>query len=380
MHISKNILYVGVNDRATDLFEGQYRVPEGISYNSYVILDKDIAVMDTVDKSFTAQWLEKLDRALGGACPRYLVVHHMEPDHSASIAAFLEKYPDATVVSSQKSFSMIKNFYGVEPKNTLTVKDGQVLELGERSLKFVSAPMVHWPEVTVSLEQTEGVLFSADAFGKFGDPGTDGEWDEEAARYYIGIVGKYGVQVQNLLAKLSGVTVNKICPLHGPVLDKNLEHYISLYDKWSRYEPECDGVVIAYASIYGNTKAAALLLRDELTALGATVKCFDLARDDMHLAVSYAFRYSKCVIAAPTYNAGLFPPVREFMANLKERGYKNRTVAIIENGTWAPMVANLVSGELAAMNNVSTLGTVKIYSALTEENKQQIKELAEALK
>ena len=339
--ISQSIKYIGVNDRKIDLFEGQYTVPNGMAYNSYVIIDDKIAVMDSVDKAFKDEWLKKLADALNGRKPDYLIVQHMEPDHSANITAFMEAYPDATVVSSDKAFKMMQNFFSTDfADRRIVITEGSTLSLGRHELRFVTAPMVHWPEVIVTYETSEKVLFSADAFGKFGALDADEDWACEARRYYFGIVGKYGVQVQALLKKAAALDIKTICPLHGPVLKENLDYYINLYNIWSSYQPEEDGIMIAYTSVYGNTKKAVLQLAEDLKAKGCKkVVVNDLARCDMAEAVEDAFRYSKLVLATTTYNAQIFPFMQEFIEHLTERNYSNRTVALIENGSWAPVAA-----------------------------------------
>ncbi len=381
MFISEDVKYVGVNDSTIDLFEGQYKVPNGISYNSYVILDEKTAVMDTVDINFSAIWLEKIKAVLGDRKPDYLVVQHMEPDHSASIAEFLKLYPDTTVVGNAKTFVMIKGFFpGLTLTNTLTVKEGDTLTLGSHTLTFVFAPMVHWPEVMVTYDSKDKILFAADGFGKFGIPDTDEPWADEARRYYIGIVGKYGAQVQALLKKAATLDIEKICALHGPVLSENLGYYLDLYNKWSSYTPEKDGVMIAYASIYGNTKKAAELLYDKLKAKGVDVIITDLARCDMSKAISDAFAYSKLVLATPTYNADVFPFMRTFIEGLTERNYQKRTVAFIENGAWAPMAAKVMTGMFEKSKEITILDkTVKINCALNDASMAQVDELAEEL-
>ena len=382
MPLPKNIAYVGVNDHNVDLFEGQYKVGNGMSYNSYVILDDKIAVMDTVDAHFTHEWLDNLDRVLAGRQPDYLVIHHMEPDHSANIASFVKTYPSVTVVSNDKAFRMMAQFFGSDfADNRLVVREGATLPLGKHTLHFVAAPMVHWPEVMVSYEESEGVLFSADAFGKFGALDVAEDWTDEARRYYIGIVGKYGKQVQALLKKAAALDIKTICPLHGPVLDQNIGQYVRLYDKWSSYEPEDNGVVVAYTSVYGNTGKAALLLADKLRAGGCpNVSVYDLARCDMSEAVAAAFRYDKLVLATTTYNADIFPFMREFISHLTERGFKNRTVALIENGSWAPRAAKVMSELLAGCEGVSfASNTVTILSALGEQSMAQLDALADEL-
>ena len=355
MTITQDIRYIGVNDHKIDLFEGQYTVPNGMSYNSYVILDEKIAVMDTVDASFTHEWLDNLQNTLGSRKPDYLVVQHMEPDHSANIGNFVKTYPDAKIVSSAKAFAMMKNFFGTDfADNRIIVGEGDTLILGKHVLTFVTAPMVHWPEVIVTYDSTDKVLFSADGFGKFGALDIDEDWACEARRYYIGIVGKYGAQVQSLLKKAAGLDIDKICPLHGPVLSKNLGYYIGLYNTWSSYQPEEEGIVIAYTSVYGNTRKAVMQLADKLRANGCPkVVVNDLARCDMAEAVEDAFRYSKLVLATTTYNADIFPFMREFIDHLTERNYSNRTVAFIENGSWAPLAAKVMRGMLEKCKNLT---------------------------
>lgn len=381
MYISQDIKYVGVTDNKIDLFESQYKVPDGISYNSYVIIDEKTAVMDTADKNFTEEWLGNIKNTLGAKSPDYLIVQHMEPDHSASIAEFMKQYPDTTVVGNAKTFAMIKGFFPeLTIANTLTVKEGDTLTLGKHTLSFVFAPMVHWPEVMVTYDSTDKVLFSADGFGRFGSPDSDKDWAEEARRYYIGIVGKYGTQVQNLLKKASALDIAIICPLHGPVLSENLGYYLDLYNKWSSYTPETDGIMIAYTSVYGNTRKAAELLRDKLAEKGAEVLLTDLARSDMSKAVSDAFKYSKLVLATTTYNADIFPFMRIFIEGITERNYQNRTIAFIENGSWAPMAAKVMTGMFEKSKNLTILEeSVKITSALNEESMAQLDALAEAL-
>ena len=381
MYISQDIKYVGVTDNKIDLFESQYKVPDGISYNSYVITDEKTAVMDTADKNFTEEWLGNIKNTLGAKSPDYLIVQHMEPDHSASIAEFMKQYPDTTVVGNAKTFAMIKGFFPeLTIANTLTVKEGDTLTLGRHTLSFVFAPMVHWPEVMVTYDSTDKVLFSADGFGRFGAPDSDKDWAEEARRYYIGIVGKYGTQVQNLLKKASALDIAVICPLHGPVLSENLGYCLDLYNKWSSYTPETDGIMIAYTSVYGNTRKAAELLRDKLAEKGAEVLLTDLARSDMSKAVSDAFKYSKLVLATTTYNADIFPFMRIFIEGITERNYQNRTIAFIENGSWAPMAAKVMTGMFEKSKNLTILEeSVKITSALNEESKAQLDALTEAL-
>lgn len=380
--VTEDIVNAGVNDREIDLFEGQYVVPNGMAYNSYVIKDEKIAVLDTVDKGFTDQWLGNLETALDGKTPDYLIVQHMEPDHSASIADFLKVYPNTTVVTNAKALAMIDAFFGSGLcNNTLIVKDGDSLPLGKHTLTFVFAPMVHWPEVMVTYDSTDKVLFSADGFGKFGALDTDEDWACEARRYYFGIVGKYGLPVQNLLKKAAALDIQIICPLHGPVLSDNLAYYIGLYDTWSAYKPESDGVLIAYTSVYGNTKQAALLLEERLIAKGCPkVVVTDLARCDLSEAVEDAFRYDRLVLATTTYNADVFPFMRTFIEALTERGYRNRTVAFIENGSWAPLATKVMRGMLEKSQNIIyTEQSVTIRSAVTDENRNQIDKMADEL-
>lgn len=382
MNISKDILYVGVNDHQVNLFEGQYIVPNGMAYNSYVILDEKTAVMDTVDQRFGDEWLENVKAAFNGRTPDYLVVQHMEPDHSANIGRFLETYPDATVVSSAKAFVMMKQFFGTDyADRRMVVGEGSTLCLGKHTLTFVTAPMVHWPEVIVTYDAFDRVLFSADGFGKFGALDAEEDWACEARRYYIGIVGKYGPQVQALLKKAAKLDIAAICPLHGPVLTENLGYYLNLYDIWSSYRVESEGVVIAYCSIYGHTKKAVELLADTLTRKGCPkVTVTDLARDDMAEAVEDAFRYGKLVLASPTYNGDVFPFMKSFIHHLTERNYQNRTVAFMENGTWAPTAAKVMASMLEKSKNLTYAGTtVRMLSALNAESKAQIEALAEEL-
>ncbi len=382
MNITNDIKYIGVNDHNIDLFEGQYDVPNGMAYNSYVILDEKIAVMDTVDVNFTHEWIDNLQNAIGSSKPDYLIVQHMEPDHSANIVNFLKAYPDTTIVSSEKSFRMMKNFFGNEfENNRMVIKEGDMLSLGKHNLLFIAAPMVHWPEVIVTYDMTDKVLFSADGFGKFGALDIEEDWACEARRYYFGIVGKYGVQVQNLLKKATGLNIQVICPLHGPVLKENLSYYINLYNIWSSYQPEQEGIMIAYTSIYGNTKKAVMVLADKLRSYGCPkVVVNDLARCDMAEAVEDAFRYSKLVLATTTYNSEIFPFMREFINNLTEKGYKNRTVGFIENGSWAPLAAKVMKGMLEKSKNlVYTDTTVSILSALNDDSKARIDSLAKEL-
>ena len=382
MNITKDIKYIGVNDHKVDLFEGQYVVPNGMAYNSYVILDDKVAVMDTVDRNFTHEWLDNLSEALGGRAPDYLIVQHMEPDHSANIMGFMKAYPKATVVSSQKAFNMMKNFFGTEFEDRrIIVGEGDTLTLGRHTLTFVTAPMVHWPEVIVTYDSLDKVLFSADGFGKFGALDVQEDWACEARRYYIGIVGKYGAQVQALLKKAAGLDIQIICPLHGPVLTENLGYYLNLYDIWSSYGVESEGVVIAYTSVYGHTKKAVELLAEKLKQRGCPkVVVTDLARSDMAEAVEDAFRYGKLVLATTTYNAEIFPFMREFINHLTERGFKNRTVGLMENGSWAPMAAKVMKGMMEGCKNITwTDTTVRITSALNDESRGQVEALAEEL-
>ena len=382
MEISKNIIYIGVNDRQLDLFEGMYEVPNGMAYNSYVILSDAVAVMDTVDGAFKDEWLGNLDRALDGRMPDYLVVQHMEPDHSANVLAFADKYPNAKIVASARAFAMMKNYFGTDfADRRVVAENGGTLSLGAHTLQFIAAPMVHWPEVIMTYEQSSGTLFSADAFGKFGALDADEDWACEARRYYFGIVGKYGAQVQKLLGEVTRLTINAICPLHGPVLKENLAYYVGLYNVWSSYGVESEGVMIAYTSVYGNTKKAVELLEAELTKNGCpkVVVC-DLARSDMAEAVEDAFRYGKIVLATTTYNGEIFPFMREFIASLVERNYQNRTVAFMENGSWAPVAARVMQTMLEKCKNLRFADTsVKIVSVVSEENKAQITALAKEL-
>ncbi len=382
MHNTNDIHYVGVNDHRIDLFEGQYAVPNGMSYNSYVILDDKIAVLDTVDVAFAREWLDKVDEALHGRTPDYLIVQHMEPDHSANVQRFLNTYTQAVVVASAKAFTMMKQFFGTDfAERRIVVKDGDTLSLGKHNLIFLTAPMVHWPEVIVTYDSTDRVLFSADGFGKFGALDVDEAWTCEARRYYFGIVGKYGAQVQALLKKAATLDIATICPLHGPVLTGDLAPYLSLYDTWSSYRPEDDGVVIAYTSVYGNTRRAAETLAEALRAYGApAVALHDLARCDMAEAVEDAFRYSKLVLATTTYNADIFPSMRTFIEALTERGYQNRTVAFIENGSWAPMATKVMRSMLDASKAITyTDAGVRMLSALSDDSREQLQLLAREL-
>ncbi|MGN1111308.1 MAG: FprA family A-type flavoprotein [Oscillospiraceae bacterium] len=384
MEITKDIKYIGVDDHKIDLFEGMYDVPDGMCYNSYVILDEKVAVMDTVDRNFGDEWLANIENVLGGRNPDYLVVHHMEPDHSANIHRFAEKYPNAKIVASAKAFVMMGQFFGTDFKDKqVAVGEGSTLELGKHTLTFVTAPMVHWPEVVLSYDSTDKVLFSADAFGKFGasDAVDDEGWSCEARRYYFGIVGKYGAQVQAVLKKAQALDIQKILPLHGPVLTENLGYYLDLYNTWSSYGVESEGVCIAYCSVYGNTKKAALMLADKLKELGCPkVAVSDLARDDMAEVVEDAFRYGKIVLASTTYNAEVFPFMNTFIHSLVERNYQNRTIGIIENGSWAPMAAKVIKQKFEGCKNITfTDTTVSIKSAVSAENEAQIEALAKEL-
>ena len=382
MHISNDIKYIGVNDHEIDLFEGQYDVPNGMAYNSYAIIDEKIAIMDSVDARFTHQWLDNIQNAIGDRKPDYLVVHHMEPDHSANIHRFAKAYPEAKIVSSSKAFAMMKGFFGTDfAENRIIVGEGDTLPLGRHTLTFVTAPMVHWPEVIVSYDIADKVLFSADGFGKFGALDIDEDWACEARRYYIGIVGKYGAQVQNLLKKAANLDIQTICPLHGPVLTENLDYYIGLYNTWSSYKAETEGIAIAYTSVYGNTKEAVLQLAEKLKEKGCPkVAVIDLARCDMAEAVEDAFRYSKTVLAPTTYSADIFPFMREFINHLTERNFQNRTVAFIENGSWAPMAAKIMKGMLENCKNLTYADTtVKLLSALSEDSTAQLNSLADEL-
>ena len=381
MTITNDIKYIGVNDHQVDLFEGQYVVPNGMAYNSYAIMDEKIAIMDTVDQNFTKAWLENIRNTLSDRKPDYLVVQHMEPDHSANIANFLKEYPQAVVVSSAKAFAMMKNFFGTDyADRRIVVGEGDTLSLGKHTLTFVTAPMVHWPEVIVTYDSYDKVLFSADGFGKFGALDVEEDWACEARRYYIGIVGKYGPQVQALLKKAAALDIAKICPLHGPVLTENLGYYINLYDIWSSYKVEDEGVVIAYTSIYGNTKTAALLLAEKLEAKGVNVTVHDLARTDMAEAVEDAFRYGKLVLATTTYNGDIFPFMKEYIHHLTERNFQNRTIGFIENGSWAPVAAKVMAKMFEGSKNLTfTNTTVKIFSALSDESRSQVDALAEEL-
>ena len=382
MEITKDIRYVGVNDHEIDLFEGQYKVENGMAYNSYVIVDEKIAVMDTVDGSFYEEWMQKIRQILGSRTPDYLVVQHMEPDHSANISAFLQAFPDTVIVSSAPAFNMVKQFFGTDyADRRLIVKEGDTLSLGVHTLQFIGAPMVHWPEVIVTYDQHDKVLFSADGFGKFGALDVEEDWACEARRYYFGIVGKFGMQVQNLLKKAAALDIQIICPLHGPILKENLGYYVNLYQTWSSYGVESEGIMIAYTSVYGNTKAAAKLLADKLTERGCPkVVLTDLAREDMAECIEDAFRYGKLVLATTTYNTDMFPFMREFIHELAGHNYQNRTVALMENGSWAPLAAKAMRTKLEACKDITFAEhTVQIRSALNEDSIAQIEALAEEL-
>ena len=382
MNITNDIKYIGVNDHGIDLFEGQYIVPNGMAYNSYAIIDEKIAIMDSVDAGFGKEWIGNIEMALGARKPDYLIVQHMEPDHSANITLFTETYPDAKIVASAKAFAMMKGFFGTDfADRQIVVGEGSTLSLGKHELAFVAAPMVHWPEVIVTYDKTDKALFSADGFGKFGALDVEEEWACEARRYYIGIVGKYGAQVQSLLKKAAALDIQIICPLHGPVLTENLGYYIGLYDTWSSYRPEEEGVLIAYTSVYGNTKLAAEKLAEMLEERGCPkVVVTDLARSDMAENVEDAFRYSKLVLATTTYNGDIFPFMRTFIENLTERNYQNRTVAFIENGSWAPMATKVMRAMLEKSKNITyTDAGVKIMSAINEQNLAELSALAAEL-
>lgn len=382
MKISDSVVYIGVNDKTIDLFESQYKVPNGVSYNSYVILDEKVAVMDTVDKRATEQWLENLSQALNGRSVDYLVVSHLEPDHASNIQKLAELYPDMKIVGNAKIFSMMPQFFTLElADRSVVVKEGDTLSLGSHTLQFFMAPMVHWPEVMVEYEQSEKILFSADGFGKFGALDVEEDWTDEARRYFINIVGKYGTQVQNLLKKAATLDIQTICPLHGPVLKENLGYYIDKYLTWSSYEPEEEGVVIAYASIHGNTAKAAEKMAEILKEKGAKAVCsFDLARDDMAEAVAEAFRYDKLVLMSPTYDGALFPCMEDFLYHLKVKTYKKRTVGIVENGSWAPMAGKLMKAYLEAMKDIQICEpVVSIKSVMKEADEKNLETLAEAL-
>ncbi|MBR5979770.1 MAG: flavin reductase, partial [Oscillospiraceae bacterium] len=382
MEITRDIVYIGVNDHRIDLFEGQYKVPNGMSYNSYLILDEKTAVMDTVDRNFTHEWLDNLGKGLNGRKPDYLVVQHMEPDHSANIVNFMKTYPEAVIVSSAKAFTMMQNFFGTQFEDRrVVVGEGDTLELGRHTLTFVTAPMVHWPEVMVTYDNADKVLFSADGFGKFGALDREEPWEDEAARYYFGIVGKYGAQVQALLKKAAGLDISIICPLHGPVLKEDLGYYIDRYDKWSSYSVTKDGIMIAYTTVYGHTRAAVELLAEKLRAKGCPdVTVYDLARSDMSKAVADAFRFGRIVLATTTYNADIYPFMKEFINHLTERNFQKRQIATIENGSWAPLAAKTMKTMLEKCKDlVYAEHSVKLISALNEESRQQVEDLAEEL-
>ena len=379
VNTQNDILYIGVNDHLTDLFEGQYPVPNGMSYNSYLILDEKTAVTDTVDARFGGQWLGNLETALAGRLPDYLIVHHMEPDHSASIADFCKKYPNAVIAATAKAFTMMDAFFGPLPNPRLTVKDGSVLPLGRHELSFITAPMVHWPEVAVSYDRTDGILFSADAFGKFGALDADEPWDDEARRYYIGIVGKYGAPAAALLKKAAALDIRTICPLHGPVLKENLAHYINLYATWSSYTPEESGVAVCVASVYGHTARAAEALADALRKSGTKAVVYDLARCDMSAAVADAFRFDRLVLASPTYNGDVFPCMHAFLHALVSRSFRNRRVGLIENGSWAPMAAKVMQQALSACEGIEFLPAVTVRSAMNDQSVKDINALAQEL-
>ena len=381
--VTEDIIYVGVNDHEVDLFEGQYDVPNGMAYNSYVVLDEKVAVFDTVDAHFKDEWLANLEEAFAGRTPDYLIVQHMEPDHAANIANFAEKYPEAKIVGNAKTFPMMKQFFGTDfADRQIVVKEGETLSTGKHNLTFVMAPMVHWPEVMMTYDTTDKIFFSADAFGKFGALDVEEEWDCEARRYYIGIVGKYGPMVQKLFAKVGSLEINAICPLHGPVLTENLGHYLNLYTIWSSYQVETEGTVIAYTSVYGNTKKAVELLAEKLTEEGCPkVVVTDLARDDMAEAVEDAFRYGKLILATTTYNGDIFPFMKEFINHLTERSYQNRKIGFVENGSWAPMAAKIMKATFEKSKNITFADTtVTVRSAVNEESEAQIAALAKEMK
>ncbi len=382
MNISKDIFYVGVNDHELDLFEGQYIVPNGMAYNSYLLVDDKIAVFDGVDNRFSSEWLNNIKAVLGDKSPDYLVVQHMEPDHSSSVMEFMNTYPNAVIVASSKAFTMIKNFFGKDfADRRLAVNEGDTLTLGSHTLTFITAPMVHWPEVIMTYDNLDKVLFSADAFGKFGALDIDEDWACEARRYYFGIVGKYGVNVQSVLKKASALDIKTICPLHGPILTENLSYYLDLYNTWSSYTPEKEGVTICYTSVYGNTKKAVELLKAGLEEKGVKVATFDLARDDMAEAIEDSFKYSKLVLATTTYNGSIFPFMNTFIETLVEHSYQNRTIGFIENGSWAPIATKLMKAKLEGLKNIAfTENNVKIFSSVNEQNLAEIKALAEELK
>ena len=381
--VTEDIIYVGVNDHEVDLFEGQYDVPNGMAYNSYVVLDEKVAVFDTVDAHFKDEWLANLEEAFAGRTPDYLIVQHMEPDHAANIANFAEKYPEAKIVGNAKTFPMMKQFFGTDfADRQVIVKEGETLSTGKHNLTFVMAPMVHWPEVMMTYDTTDKIFFSADAFGKFGALDVEEEWDCEARRYYIGIFGKYGPMVQKLFGKVGSLEIKAICPLHGPVLTENLEHYLNLYNIWSSYQVETEGTVIAYTSVYGNTKKAVELLAEKLKEEGCPkVVVTDLARDDMAEAVEDAFRYGKLILATTTYNGDIFPFMKEFINHLTERSYQNRTIGFVENGSWTPMAAKIMKAAFEKSKNITFADTtVTIRSAVDETSEAQIVALAKEMK
>lgn len=380
MKISEDVKYVGVNDHKVDLFEGQYPVPNGMSYNSYVIMDEKIAVMDTVDKEFSTEWLKNMEDVLDGRTPDYLVMQHMEPDHSASVKVFLEKYPDTAVVASGLGFNMLKNLYGNIAEKRVVIKEGDSIELGTHTLSFVAAPMVHWPEVMMTYDTKDHILFSADAFGKFGALDAEEDWVCEARRYYFGIVGKFGMQAQAVLKKAAKLDIETICPLHGPVLNENLSYYLNLYNTWTTYGVESEGVTVCYTSVYGHTKEAAVYLSEKLKEKGETVEVFDLARCDMSEAVESAFRYRKLVLATTTYNGDMFPFMKDFIAHLVDHAYQNRTIALVENGSWAPTAANCMRSALSSLKNITyTENSVTITGAVNDTVTAKLDTLAEEL-
>lgn len=380
MKISEDVKYVGVNDHKVDLFEGQYPVPNGMSYNSYVIMDEKIAVMDTVDKEFSTEWLKNMEDVLDGRTPDYLVMQHMEPDHSASVKVFLEKYPDTAVVASGLGFNMLKNLYGNIAEKRVVIKEGDSIELGTHTLSFVAAPMVHWPEVMMTYDTKDHILFSADAFGKFGALDAEEDWVCEARRYYFGIVGKFGMQAQAVLKKAAKLDIETICPLHGPVLNENLSYYLNLYNTWTTYGVESEGVTVCYTSVYGHTKEAAVYLSEKLKEKGETVEVFDLARCDMSEAVESAFRYGKLVLATTTYNGDMFPFMKDFIAHLVDHAYQNRTIALVENGSWAPTAANCMRSALSSLKNITyTENSVTITGAVNDTVTAKLDTLAEEL-
>jgi len=378
--IADGIQYIGINDKTIDLFESQYIVPNGVSYNAYCILDEKVAILDTVDHRMSAEWLMQLDAALQGRQPDFLIISHLEPDHAGTIAELIAKYPQITLVGNAKTFSMLPNFFALSDQPKMTVTEGDTLSLGKHTLQFFLAPMVHWPEVMVTYEQTEKILFSADGFGKFGALDTEEPWDEEARRYYYNIVGKYGMPVQTLLKKAATLEISMICPLHGPILKENLGHYIEKYRIWSSYQPEEHGILIAYASIHGNTAKAAEQLADELIRAGETVAITDLARDDLAEAIANAFRYDRMVLASASYDGGVFPPMEDFLLHLKAKMYQNRKVALIENGSWAPSAKRVMLSYLESMKNITVLEpTVTIRSTVQPETEAKLQELADAV-